>query len=57
MCQNLDKFFCMLVQYRGYASAIIVNTRADQLLLQLLMDKFDTLPLHNRHIGPLHEED
>ena len=52
---NLDKFFCMFV-YRGYASAMIVHTWADQLLLQLLMDKFDTLLLQYRHIGHLHEE-
>ena len=52
---NLDKFFCMLV-YRGYASAMIVYKRADQLLLQVLMDHFDSLPLQYRHIGHLHEE-
>ena len=33
-----------------YAYAIIVHTRADQLLPQLLMEQFDTLPIQCRHI-------
>ena len=43
---------------RGYSStcAMIVHTRADQLLSQLLMDSLNTLLSHNRHIGNLHEE-
>ena len=43
---------------RGYSStcAMIVHTRADQLLSQLLMDSLNTLLLHYRHIGNLHEE-
>ena len=43
---------------RGYSStcAIIVHTRADQLLSQLLMDSLNTLLSHCRHIGNLHEE-
>ena len=36
--------------------AMIVHTQADQLLTQLLMDSFDTLLPHYRHIGHLHEE-
>ena len=33
--------------YKGiYAYAFIVHTRADQLLPQLLMEQFDTLPIH-----------
>ena len=35
---------------------MIVHTRADQLLSQLLMALLDTLPSHYRHIGNLHEE-
>ena len=36
-----------------YAYSIIGHTRADQLLPQLLMEQFDTLPIqcrHNEHI-------
>ena len=33
-----------------YAYAIIGHTQADQLLPQLLMDQFDTLPIQCRHI-------
>ena len=36
--------FLQHVFNRGYARATIMHTRADQLLLQLLMDQFDTLP-------------
>ena len=36
--------------------AMIVHIRADQLLSQLLMDSFNTLLSHYRHIGNLHEE-
>ena len=38
-----------------YAYAIIVHTPADQLLPQLLMEQFDTLPLQCRHIEHMHE--
>ena len=43
---------------RGYSStcAMIVHTRADQLLSQLLMESLNTLLSHYRHIGKLHEE-
>ena len=43
---------------RGYSSicAMIVHTRADQLLSQLLMDSLNTLLSHYRHIGNLHED-
>ena len=43
---------------RGYSSicAMIVHTRADQLLSQLLMVLLDTLLSHYRHTGNLHEE-
>ena len=34
---------CPLVLYRIYAYAVIVHTRADQLLPQLLMQQFHTL--------------
>ena len=42
----------------GYSStcAMIVHTRADQLLSQLLMDSLNTLLSHYRNIGKLHEE-
>ena len=38
-----------------YAYAIIVHTRADQLLPQLLMEQFDTLPIQCRHIEHMPE--
>ena len=43
---------------RGYSStcAVIVHTRAAQLLSQLLMDSLDSLLSHDRHIVNLHEE-
>ena len=43
---------------RGYSStcAMIVHTRADQLISQRLMDSLKTLLSHYRHIGNLHEE-
>ena len=44
---------CLL--YRVYAYAIIGHTRADQLLPQLLMEQFDTLPIQCRHIEHMHE--
>ena len=43
--------FCIGV----YAYAIIVHTWADQLLPQLLMEQFDTLPKQCRHIEHMHE--
>ena len=42
--------------YTGvYTYAIIVHTRADQLLPQLLMQQFDTFPIQCRHIEHMHE--
>ena len=38
-----------------YAYAIIGHTRADQLLLQLLMEQFDTFPIQCIHIEHMHE--
>ena len=38
-----------------YAYAIIGHTWADQLLLQLLMEQFDTFPIQCRHIEHMHE--
>ena len=42
--------FLLIVLNRGYSStcAMIVHTRADQLLSQLLMDSLDTLLSHYR---------
>ena len=37
-----------------YACAIIGHTRADQLLSQLLMEQFDTFPIHCSHIEYMH---
>ena len=33
----------------------MVPSWADQLLLQLLMEQFDTLPIQSRHIEHMHE--
>ena len=38
-----------------YAYAIIGHSRADQLLPQLSMEHFDTLPIQCRHIELMHE--
>ena len=38
-----------------YAYAIIGHTQADQLLPQLLIEQFDTLPIQCRHIEHMHE--
>ena len=38
-----------------YAYAIIGHTRAGQLLPQLLMEDFDTLPIQCRHIEHMNE--
>ena len=39
-----------------YAYAIIVHTQAYQLLQQLLMEQFDTLPITCRHIEHMVQE-
>ena len=39
-----------------YAYAIIGHKWADQLLLQLLMEQFDTFPIQCRHIEHMHEK-
>ena len=38
-----------------YAYAIIVHTRADQLLPQFLMEEIDIIPIQCRHIEHMHE--
>ena len=38
-----------------YTYAIIGHTRADQLLPQLLMEQFNTLPIQCRHIEHMYE--
>ena len=39
-----------------YANAIIVHTRADQLIPKLLMEQFDSFPIQCRHIEHMYEE-
>ena len=39
----------------GFMFVLSVHIRADQLLPQLLMEQFDTLPLQCRHIEHMHE--
>ena len=41
---------------RSCAYLKVVHTRADQLLPQLLMEGFDTLPSHYRYIGHPYEK-
>ena len=48
--------FLRLVLNMVYVCAVIVHTRADQLLSQILMEQFETLPSQYRHIGHLYEE-
>ena len=43
------------IGFYAYAYAIIGHTRADQLLPQLLMEQFDTLPIQCRHFEHMHE--
>ena len=38
-----------------YAYAIIGHTQVDQLLPQLFMEQFDTIPIQCRHIEHMHE--
>ena len=38
-----------------YAYAIRGHTWADQLLLQLLMEQYDTFPIQCKHIKHMHE--
>ena len=45
-----------LFPYMAFVYAWIVPLWADQLLLQLLMEQFDTLQIHCRHIEHMHEE-
>ena len=51
---NLDNFPACL--NRGYASAMIVHIRANQIQMQLLIDQFDTLPFQYRRIGHWREK-
>ena len=39
----------------AFVYALMVPSWADQLLPQLLMEKFDTLPIQCRHIEHMHE--
>ena len=39
----------------AFVYAWIVPLWADQLLIQLLMEQFDTLPIQSRHIEHMHE--
>ena len=39
----------------AFVYALIVPLWADQLLLQVLMEQFDTLPIQCRHIEHMHE--
>ena len=40
----LQRFYFLLVLIKGYACAMMVHANAIQVLPELLMDHFDTLP-------------
>ena len=48
-------FFRLVSTKTGYACSMIVHTRADQLLPQLLMELFETLFTQCKHIEHMHE--
>ena len=48
-------FFRLVSTKKSNACSMIVHTRADQLLPQLLMELFDTLYTQSRHIEHMHE--
>ena len=48
-------FFRLVSTKRGYACCMIVHSRADQLLPQLLMELFDTLHAQCCNIEHMHE--
>ena len=50
-----DIFSGLFATKRGYACSMIVHTRADQLLSQLLIEHFDSLPIQCSHIEHMHE--
>ena len=49
------EFFRQLFPYMAFVYAWIVPLLVNQLLLQLLMEQFDTLPIQYRHIEHMHE--
>ena len=51
----LDKISGERLQDHWSSGSIIVFTHADQLLSQLLIEHFDTLPTQCRHIEHMHE--
>ena len=58
MHEGVYNFFVELRQlfpYMAFVYAWIVPLWANQLLLQLLMEQFDTLPIQCRHIEHMHE--
>ena len=56
---NFDKMTAMrtwtIFPYMAFVYAKIVPSWADQLLPQLLIEQFDTLPSQYRHIEHMHE--
>ena len=54
-CENLDNFSLTRCLYMHRWCLHGPINSADQLLLQLLMDQFDTLPIQCRHIEHMHE--
>ena len=51
MCSSVRQLF----PYMAFVYAWIVPLWADQVLLQLLMEQFDTLPTQCGHIEHMHE--
>ena len=52
---DLEHFSFLYSVNMGYACAIIVHTNAIQVLPELLMNQFDTLPTQWKHIEHIHE--
>ena len=50
-----DKITAMRTSNWAFVYAQIVSSWADQLLPQLLMEQFDTLPIQCRHIEHMYE--
>ena len=55
VAMRTSTFFGLVSTKMGNACSMIVHTRADKLLPQLLMELFDTLYIQCRHIEHTHE--
>ena len=51
----MEQFDTSLFPYMAFVYAQIVPSWADQLLPQLLIQQFETMPIQRRHIEHMHE--